>query len=169
MTKKNWRLSTHMDRQPRQLSLHVLHGVDRDLCAAEVNVLQEAPVRKRPNSRVGDLGVPELNLLQKFAASERLDTLVSDLCTAVQANQGQVGARVGQRFNTRVSDLRVGQPNLGEEGARGRKRISTRVGDLLVVAVASALLLMIPCPFDQRLVVIGQCHRWVVGGLRHLR
>ena len=93
--------------------------------------------------------VPELNVPQIFAVtSERLDSRVGDLCAAVQANAGQVGARLRQRFDTHVSDLRVGKLDLDEKEARGSKRSSTRVGDLLVVAVASALALVLLCPLD---------------------
>ena len=70
---------------------------------------------------------------------------------------GQVGARLGQRFDTHVSDLRVGELNLREETARVSKRDSTRVGDLLVISVASALVRVLPCPLDQRVVVGGRC------------
>ena len=147
-----------MDGQPRQLSLHVLHGVDRDLRAAKVNVSQVVTqIRKLPGSRVADLRVPKLNPLQVFALSERLDSRVGDVRAAVQANEGQVGARVRQRFETRISDVRVGEPDLFEEGARGSNRSYTHVGDLRVVAIASALIIVLPRPLDERLVVGGRC------------
>ena len=156
---------THHESQPRQLLSHGLHGFGRDCCAVEVNLSQAlAPVRKLPDARVTDLRVPERNILQVFAVtSERLDSCVGDLCAAVQANAGQVGARLRQRFDTHVRDVRVGELNLGEVDARGSKRLSTRVGDLLVVAVASALVFVLPRPLDQHVVVGGRCcwrRRW---------
>ena len=148
----------HLDFELPLCPFHVLHGVDRDLRAAKVNVSQVVTqIRKLPGSRVADLRVPELNPLQVFALSERLDTRVGDVRAAVQANEGQVGARVRQRFETRISDVRVGEPDLFEEGARSSNRSYTRVGDLRVVAVASALILVLPRPLDQRVVVGGRC------------
>ena len=151
---------THLESQPRQFQSHVLHGFGRDCCSVEVDLSQVvAPVRKRPGARVADLCVPELNLAQMFAVtSERLDSFVGDLYAIVQVYKGhQDGARVHQRFYTHVRDVRVGELNLGEKDARGSKRSGTRVGDLLVVAIASALVLVLPGPLDQRFVVGG---RW---------
>ena len=150
---------THLESQPRQFQSHVLHGFGRDCCSVEVDLSQVvAPVRKRPGARVADLRVPKLDLAQLLATSERLDSFVGDLYAIVQVYKGhQDGARVHQRFYTHVRDVRVGELNLGEKDARGSKRSSTRVGDLLVVAIASALVLVLPGPLDQRFVVGG---RW---------
>ena len=51
-----------------------------------------ASVRELLDPRVCDLRVPELNLLQVFAARERLDSRVGDLCAVVQIYVGQVRA-----------------------------------------------------------------------------
>ena len=166
---------THLESQPRQFQSHVLHGLGRDCCSVEVDLSQVvAPVRKRPGARVADLRVPELNILQVFAvASERLDSCVGNLCAAVQANAVQVGARLGQRFDTHVRDVGVGELNLGEKDARGSKRLSTRVGDLLVIANVSARILVLLCPVDQLLVssANSDAHRiqGLVGGQKVLR
>ena len=115
-----------------------------------------ATVSKRLGSRVGDLRILELDLLQVVAfVREVLDSRVGDTYAVVQTDVLQVTAQVSQLCNTSVGNVRVGKLNLGEEDAIFSERGSPRVGDLLAIAVESPLVRVRLRPLDHRVVVVG--------------